>query len=76
MHFFLHLFDFSQIIFFIEDKMINNFSNSRVAGFREMIREAGSDFWEVIPGHTKLYVVKWKKYILGVIEIYKNRLKV
>ena len=27
-----------------------NCSNSRVAGFQEMIREAGSDFREVIPG--------------------------
>ena len=55
-----------------------NCSNSRVAGFREMIREAGSDFRKIIHSPSQKNVV-WKNRkiyrILDAIEIYKNRLK-
>ena len=54
-----------------------NCSNSRVAGLREMIREAGSDFREVILCQKNFM---WKNgnniYYLSANEIYKYRLKV
>ena len=45
-------------------------------GFREMIREAGRDLREVIPGSTNFMEKNGKNNELSAIEIYKNRLNV
>ena len=53
--------------------LVANCSNSRVAGFREMIPEAGSDFLEVIPSQKNFMGKNGKNNKLSAIEIYKNR---